>query len=52
MKKYFQWKNIVIGKIDQNHPSSKEVNKAVEETLTSVSNMINDLSSATDRNRK
>lgn len=51
MKKYFQWKTIVIGKIDKNHPQSVEINKAVEETFTSVAKMINDLTPFTDSER-
>lgn len=54
MKKYFQWKNIIIGKIDKSHPQSEEINKAVDElnktadeTFTSVGKMINDITSFT-----
>lgn len=31
MKKNFLWKNIIIGKIDKNHPQTKEINKALDE---------------------
>ena len=51
MKKYFQWKNIIIGKIDKNHPQSEEINKAVDEAFTSVGKMINDMTSFTDYKR-
>ncbi|MFO1443677.1 hypothetical protein KDN24_10730 [Bacillus sp. Bva_UNVM-123] len=51
MKTYFQWKNIIIGKIDKNHPQSEEINKAVNETFTSVGKMINDITSFTDCER-
>lgn len=44
-------KNIIIGKIDKNHPQSEEINKAVDETFASVDKMINDLSSFTDCKR-
>ncbi|KMY32008.1 hypothetical protein ACZ11_07480 [Lysinibacillus xylanilyticus] len=59
MKKYFQLKNIIIGKIDKNHPQSEEINKAVDEfnkaadnAFTSVSKMTNDITSFTDDKRK
>lgn len=51
MKKCFQWKNIIIGKIDKNHPQSEEINKAVDETFTTVSKMINEISLFTDCKR-
>lgn len=51
MKKYFQWKNIVIGKIDKNHPQSVEINKAADEAFTSVGKMINDITAITDNKR-
>jgi len=58
MKKYFQWKNIIIGKIDKSHPQSEEIHKAVDEltktvdeTFTSVDKMINDITSFTDNKR-
>lgn len=58
MKKYFQWKNIVIGKIDKSHPQSDEINKAsdefnkaADEAFTSVDRMINDIISFTDNKR-
>jgi hypothetical protein len=51
MKKYFQWKNIIIGKIDKNHPQSDEINKAVDETFTSVGKMINDITTINDNKR-
>ncbi|MFC0417150.1 hypothetical protein ACFFHH_17215 [Cytobacillus solani] len=58
MKKYFQWKNIIIGIIDKNHPQSKEIykavdeiNKVVDETFTSVGEMINEIKPYTDYKR-
>lgn len=51
MKKYFQWKNIVIGKIDKHHPQSVEINKAADEAFTSVGKMINDIIANTDHKR-
>lgn len=48
MKKYFQWKNIIISKIDKNHPQAEEINKAVDETFTATSKMIKDITSFTD----
>lgn len=46
MKKYFQWKNIIIGKIDENHPQIDEIKKSVDETFTSVTKMIKDITSS------
>ena len=57
LKKNFLWKNIIIGKIDKNHPQSEkidkavdeinkavdEINKAVDETFTSFGKMTNDI---------
>ena len=51
MKKYFQWKNIIIGKIDKNHPQAEEINKAAGETFTAISKMIKDITSVTDYKR-
>ncbi|GIN90243.1 hypothetical protein [Siminovitchia terrae] len=51
MKKYFQWKNIIIGKIDKNHPQSEEINKSLDKNFTSVSKMINEITSFTDCKR-
>ena len=48
MKKYFQRKNIIIGKIDKNHPQSEEINKAVDETFTATSKMVKDITSFID----
>ncbi|MGE7113978.1 hypothetical protein [Lysinibacillus sp. NPDC047702] len=59
MKKNFLWKNIIIGKIDKNHPQSEkidkaldEISKALDETFTSVGKMTNDITSFTDDKRK
>ncbi|WP_342573725.1 hypothetical protein MHH37_15750 [Solibacillus sp. FSL K6-1781] len=57
MKKNFLWKNIIIGKIDKNHPQSEtidesideinntvdEISKEVEEIFTSFGKMTNDI---------
>ncbi|WP_157684551.1 hypothetical protein [Cytobacillus praedii] len=51
MKKYFQWKNIIIGKIDKNHPQSAEIKKAADEAFTSVGKMINDITAITANKR-
>ena len=47
MKKYLQWKNIIIGKSDKNHPQAEEINKVVDETFTATSKMIKDITSFT-----
>ncbi|WP_161598815.1 hypothetical protein [Bacillus mesophilum] len=52
MKKYFQKKNIIIGKIDQEHPHSLEISKEIDKTLSSVTNMVNDLASFSDSKHK
>lgn len=43
MKKFIQWKSIIIGKINKNHPQTEEINQTIDETFTSVNNIINDL---------
>ena len=51
MKKYGQWKNFLIGIIDKNHPHSKEISKALDETFASACHMINDVTSAPNHKR-
>ncbi len=51
MKKYFQWKNIIIGKIDKSHPQSEELNKSLDESFSSAKKMINEVISFTDCKR-
>ena len=57
MEKNFRWKNIIIGKIDKNHPQSEiidkvvdeinkavdEISKEVDETFTSIGKTTNDI---------
>ena len=52
MKKYFQRKNIIIGKIDKNHPQAEEINKTLDETFNDTSKIIKDITSFTDYKRK
>ncbi|WP_161598846.1 hypothetical protein [Bacillus mesophilum] len=52
MKKYFQQKNIIIGKIDQNHPQALEISKEIDKTISSATKMVNDLASSSNNNRK
>ncbi|WP_175638453.1 hypothetical protein [Metabacillus schmidteae] len=43
MKNFLQWKSIIIGKIDKNHPQTEKINQTIDETFTSVNNIINEL---------
>ena len=51
MKKYLQWKHIMIGKIDQNHPQSGEIKKSLEETFVISRKMLKDITSYTNNKR-
>lgn len=42
MKPYFEWKNIIIGRIDQKHPQAQKMSEFLEEAFTSISKAINE----------
>lgn len=51
MKKNSLWKNIIIGKIDKNHPQSEKIDKAVDEiskALDEISRPIDEISKVVD----
>ena len=44
MKKNFIWKNIIIGKIDKNHPQSEKI----DDTVDGINNAVDEISKTLD----